>query len=65
VSRLAPQLGGPAMVAGQQMVQEQIQRVIEKQAAVIREQRETIEDMEEYINRLHGEIAALRRQLGQ
>jgi hypothetical protein len=65
VSRLAPTLGGPALVAGQQLVQEQIRRGIDKQAAVIREQYETIEKLQDYAARLERENAMLRRALAQ
>jgi hypothetical protein len=70
VGRLAPTLGGPAMVAGQRVVQGQIQSALDKQVATIHEQAETIEGLREYVAKLveHIEtqecvIVGLRRAL--
>jgi hypothetical protein len=70
VSRLAPELGGPALVVGQQAVQEQVRNALDRQAAVIHEQLDQIEQLETYagqlldhITQLEAENTALRRAL--
>jgi hypothetical protein len=63
VSRLAPTLGGPSLVAGQQAVQEQVRKAVDKQAAVIRDQHEEIAELREYIDGLHRYIAQLETVL--
>jgi hypothetical protein len=65
VSRLAPELGGVAMVAGQQAVQEQVRKAIDRQATAIYEQAEEIAELRKYIDGLHRYIAQLETALAQ
>jgi hypothetical protein len=63
VSRLAPQLGGPALVRAQNAIEHQARGLMHYQAETVEQLQAALEEWQEYAGKLEAENAKLRAAL--